>query len=63
MEGKPIYKSKTFWFNLLAFIAAIAGAFGYSGQVPEEWKVFIPAIVALINIVLRTVTKEPVRLK
>ena len=57
---KKWYTSKTLWFNSLALFAVVAGSFGFSGELPAEWAVFVPAIVAVINVILRLVTKEPV---
>jgi len=42
-------------FNVLALIAAVAGAFGYVGELPGEWAVFVPSIIAIINIILKRV--------
>ena len=57
---KKWYASKTFWFNLVALVVMVLGAFGYTGEVPEDWGVYVPAIIALVNLVLRYVTKEPI---
>ena len=57
---KKWYTSKTLWFNVLALVAVVAASFGYTGELPAEWAVFAPAIVALINLCLRFVTKQPV---
>ena len=57
---KKWYTSKTLCFNVLALVAIVAASFGYTGEIPAEWAVFVPAIVALINICLRFVTKQPV---
>ncbi len=48
------------WFNLVALVVMVLGAFGYTGEVPEDWGVYVPAIVALVNFVLRLITKEPI---
>jgi len=57
---KPFWKSKTLIFNILAFIVAIAVGFGYTGELSPELGVFVPAVLALINIILRFVTKQPI---
>ncbi len=57
---KKWYESKTLWFNILALVVAIAAAFGYTGELPPEWSIFVPAIVAIINIALRIVTHQPI---
>jgi len=53
MSVKKWYSSKTFWFNVLALVVAVAANFGFTGELPAEWGVFVPAIVILINLVLR----------
>ena len=57
MQSKSWYLSKTLWFNILALIVAIASAFGYTGELPPEWMLFVPAVIAVINMILRLVTK------
>ncbi len=64
MESKPFYQSKTFWFNILAGVIAIAGIFGFASFEPSsEVLEVIGVIVAAVNIVLRYVTTKPVTLK
>lgn len=59
---KRFYKSKTFWFNLLALATIVAGGFGYKGFEPDMWVAeFGTAIIILGNLVLRFITKEPIR--
>lgn len=60
MEAKKWYESKTLWFNLLALVVAVASAYGYTGELPQAWQAFVPAIVAGINILLRIVTNQPI---
>ena len=61
MDGKPFYKSKTFWFNLLALIVAIANAFGYAEFKPDPHVADLAmGMIAVMNLVLRFMTKEPV---
>jgi hypothetical protein len=55
---KRFYRSKTFWTNLLA-----AGALIYQGVTGEELVIPLEvqaSILAVVNLVLRKVTKEPV---
>ena len=54
MDGKKFYLSKTFWVNLIALVAIVA--FGIEAVSPETQV----AILAVINMILRLVTKEPV---
>lgn len=61
---KPFYLSKTLWFNALAFILAVAlpvlSQYGYTGEVPADWAIFVVPVIALVNLVLRFATKEPI---
>jgi hypothetical protein len=60
MEGKSFLLSKTLWFNALAFIATIFGVAELeSVEMKEE---IIVAVVAAVNVVLRFLTKEPIKL-
>ena len=60
--SKPFYKSKMFWFNILAFIVAVAAQFGYEAELPADFEAFVLPVVFLINLALRFVTKEPISL-
>lgn len=61
MDTKKWYESKTLWVNLLAGIAAITGAFGIDiGLTPEVQTTIVTGVMALVNIALRVVTKQPV---
>lgn len=57
MQSKSWFASKTLWWNILAFVVAIASAFGYADELPQEWAVFVPAIIAVVNMILRLMTK------
>jgi len=56
-DGKPLRKSKTFWVNLVALIALLIQSQTGFVITPEEQT----AIVVVINMILRAVTKEPIR--
>lgn len=60
-KGKALLKSKTFWFNLLAGIVAVASVFGF-GEFQPDMKVAegITTLVTIINIALRLYTKQPI---
>ena len=60
MENKkPFWKSKTFWANIIAVVALIFQTqFGFVIS-PEEQV----AILGVINLILRAVTKEPITWK
>ena len=61
---KKFYVSKTIWFNGLAFLLAVAlpvlAQYGYTGEVPAAWGVFVIPAITLVNLILRFVTKEPI---
>lgn len=60
---KTIWQSKTFWFNALTVAAAVLTLLGgMTEHVPSDW---LPAILmaqGVVNIGLRLVTTEPVKL-
>ena len=55
---KHWYTSKTLWFNVVAFVIAVLENYGYTGLLPDEWALFIPAAIALVNFILRWVTSQ-----
>ena len=61
MPGKEWWKSKTIWFNVLALVATVATNWGYTGDLPADWQVFVPVVVVVVNLIMRLVTKEPLR--
>ena len=60
-KKKPFYKSKTFWFNA---VVGLAGVFIPGAQV---WIASNPALFSILmstsNMILRTLTKEPIKIK
>ena len=63
MYDKEFYRSKTFWFFLLYLVVAVANVFGFGGFQAAPDQVEIAAvIVAVVGLVLRFLTKEPIRL-
>lgn len=66
MTPKNWYKSKTVWFAVLTVLIGIAGAFGFGEFVPdastaEIIQTVILVVVGLANILLRYLTKEPIK--
>lgn len=55
---KKFWQSKTFWFNVLAFVVAVAGSFGYTGELAPEAQQFVLPVVFVINILLRFLTNK-----
>lgn len=64
METKPIWQSKTFWFNVLVGVLTLLDAnMHYIQQfAPEQVYLYIAGTVAAVNLFLRTVTKHAVGL-
>ena len=60
MDAKPFYLSKTFWVAVATIAAPFAPPVaGFISMYPEA----VLAIVGLVNMGVRAVTKEPVKLK
>lgn len=55
MKPKNLFKSKTFWMQVLSIAAAVSGVI----PLPPETTAIV---VGLINIALRAVTKTPVHI-
>jgi hypothetical protein len=59
-QSKKLWKSKTLWVNLVMAVAAfIPGVGEMISQNPEA----AGSLVAVVNVILRLVTKEKVSLK
>ena len=59
MEGKNIIESKTFWVNAIAAATMVAQSFTGISVLAEP--ATQATVLALVNIVLRSVTREGVR--
>lgn len=59
--AKPIWQSKTFWANAIGFAATIGGVFNFDLP-PEQQTAIVGGIMALINIFMRLVSKDQVKL-
>ena len=60
-DSKPWYLSKTLIVNVLAGAAAVAGAFGLDlGLTAEVQTEIAVGVLAVVNVVLRLVTKAAV---
>ena len=62
---KSLFVSKTFWANAVATVAFLLSITGHGLPVdiatPEAQAQVVGLIMSIVNIVLRTVTKEPVK--
>lgn len=59
-EAKSIFRSRTFWANILAIAAAILAEFSNSSP---ELAIRLAEAIAFVNILLRMITTEPVQLR
>ena len=65
MDSKPAWASKTLWINVIALAASLFGAFGVDlgmDLTPEGQTSLVAGIMAVVNVALRFVTTEPVKL-
>ena len=57
-------KSKTLWFNIIALVigllTVVLAAFGYTGELTGDFLKYESILVAVANIILRFITKEPI---
>lgn len=59
---KPFWASKTLWINAVSLVASVTGAFGLDiGLTPEAQTSIVGGVMAVVNIILRLVTKAGVR--
>ena len=57
-DTKPFWASKTLWANAVSVIAAVSIGFGFDlGLDPETQTSIIVAIMGVVNVVLRFMTK------
>lgn len=57
---KKAKKSKTLWVNALVGIITLAGTL--TGNLPSEMAIWAVPILAVVNIILRAITKQPLEL-
>jgi hypothetical protein len=59
MEGKPFWTSKMLWVNILAVIGLVLVGRTGLDITTEQWAEISGVVLAVVNIVLRFVTGEP----
>jgi len=59
-EAKAWWMSKTIWTNLLALVGSLVIALGYDAG---RWAEIATVLLAVVNLGLRLVTKEPITLE
>lgn len=64
LNGKPIYQSKIFWINCITAVAGVVASLAGSDLIQSnpEWAGYAATLLGVVNIVLRLITVEPVRL-
>lgn len=62
IDEKKFYQSRTFWFNVVAFIVAVLANFGYTGELSGDLGQFVLPVVFMINLILRFVTNKKLTL-
>mgnify|MGYP007047823503 CR=1 FL=1 len=63
-DSKPAWASKTLWVNLIALLVSVGAAFGVDlGLDTEAQASLVGGIMAVVNIVLRVMTTQPVTVK
>ena len=64
MTPKPWYTSRAIWANLallvLAILVAVARGLGADVTLPPEWQPVVAGLVALVNLLLRLTTSQPI---
>lgn len=61
MDSTKWWASKTMWANAIAGIAAVSGAFSLNlGLTPDAQVALVGGVMAVVNIILRLVTKTPI---
>ena len=62
-DVKSIFKSKTFWVNAAVIIVGVASMLTDPVQYGPEVAKWAAVVLAVVNIVLRTITTGPVSIK
>ncbi len=61
-DFKALIASKTFWFNVLAFVILIANVFGFANFIPDERTAeYGGIVVTLVNVLLRLATRTRIQ--
>lgn len=60
MQTKPIWQSKTFWFNVLVVVIGVAAVMADPAQYGDEVAKWAALILAVGNVVLRTISSGAV---
>ena len=59
--GKPLWKSKEFWVNAVAFVLVVLALPEFVAVIPVSWIPYIALLAAVLTVLLRRFsTKEPI---
>lgn len=58
VPAKSFAVSKTVWANLIGVVLSVLQYAGY--LFPPEWNAVLPAVIAILNIILRFLTGQPI---
>jgi len=59
--SKPIYKSKTFWVNIIAIAGIVLNSYYGIELDVETQAVMATGILAVVNVILRLFTNQPIK--
>lgn len=62
-QPKSVLESKTMWANsgvVVVTICTFLVNYLTTGSVPDQWLPYVPAIIAVANLVLRLMSTQPV---
>jgi len=60
--AKSILVSRTFWINAISLVVSVLSATDVIAVIPARYAPMVAALVAALNIYLRTITVRPVAL-
>jgi len=58
---KSIFKSRTFWVNVIAIVGIVANELWGIDLDGETQAAFVVTVLAIVNIALRGITSQPVK--